>query len=309
MKQNRLRTVRRSGLGPVSIGLPILMFVALALSTSDFLSLKNISNVNSQIIALLLAALGQLLVALAGGIDLSIGSVISLVSVIVTTVDPTIAIPAVIAVGLIVGLVNGTGMAVFGVHPLIMTLASMTFVQGLALLLSGTGGNVPPTLISLVNMNVFGVPGAVLWFVAAVALISVLLYKTRFGLHLFAVGANAQSAALTGVRVRATQIACYVLCSLCGVVAGLYLTGRVASGDPQMGQSFGLDSVTAIALGGVQLTGGIGSAAGAVAGTITLGLITNGMNLLGVSPFFCTAITGILLIMAVSFQRREAIGV
>lgn len=310
MKRTRLQFLNRSGLGPVCVGLPIVMFVAVAATTRDFLTLQNIANLTSQITALLLATFGQLLVALVGGIDLSIGSVISLVSAMLATIDPAIAIPAVFAVGATIGLVNGIGIAVFNVHPLIMTLASMTFVQGLALLfLSGPGGNVPPSLVTLASDPVAGMPPSLFWCVGAIALISILLYRTRFGLHLFAIGAHAQSAALSGLRVIIPQIACYVLSSLSGVLAGIYLTGRVASGDPRMGLPFGIDSVTAIALGGVQLTGGIGSVAGAVLGTITLGLMSNGMNFLDISPFFRMAITGFLLLAAVSFQRRKAIGI
>lgn len=310
MKTSHLQFSKRTGFGPVSVGLPIVMFAALAVTAPDFLTVQNIANINSQITALLLATLGQLLVALVGGIDLSVGSVISLVSAMLATMDPAVAIPAVVAVGVGVGLVNGVGVAVFGVHPLIMTLASMTFVQGLALLfLPGTGGNVSPWLVSLASDQFAGIPAALLWCLGAVGLVSIILYKTRFGLRLFAIGANSQNTALSGVRVIIPQISCYVMCSLSGVLASIYLTGRVASGDPRLGLPFGIDTVTAIALGGVQLTGGIGSVAGAVLGTMTLGLMTNGMNFLGVSPFFRTAITGMLLLAAVSLQRRKAIGI
>ncbi len=137
----------------------------------------------------------------------------------------------------------------------------------------------------------------------------VLLYGSRFGLRIFAIGGNAQSAELSGVRALGPRIVCYLLCSLSGVIAGVYLCGRISSGDPRLGQPFSLDSVTAIALGGVQLSGGVGSVAGAALGTITLGLITNGMNLLGVSPFFRAALTGVLLLGAVSLQRRKVIGI
>jgi ribose transport system permease protein len=109
--------------------------------------------------------------------------------------------------------------------------------------------------------------------------------------------------------VTAPRIACYVLCSLAGAIAGVYLTGRIASGDPTMGEPFGLNSVTAIALGGVQLSGGVGSVIGVALGTLTLGLIANGMNLVGISPFFSAALTGVLLLGAVSLQRRQAIGI
>lgn len=310
MTKHRALRFGRSGLGLVSLGLPVVVFILLSLGAPDFFSLQNLANVNSQVTALMLVALGQLIVALIGGIDISVGSVVSLTSVLIVTLDPSLVVPAVLAMGLVVGLANGFGVTVFGVHPLIMTLASMTFVQGLALLfVAGAGGTVPAPLIAMAKSSFAGIPAALLWCVVAIVAAWLLLYKSPFGLRVFAIGANAQSAELSGVRVTAPRIACYTLCSLAGTVAGIYLTGRIASGDPTMGQPFGLDSVTAIALGGVQLSGGVGSVFGAVLGTITLGLIANGINLLGISPFFRAVVTGALLLGAVSLQRRKAIGI
>ncbi len=310
MTAHRVRRFGRTGLGFISMGLPVVIFLFLSLSAPEFFSLRNIANVNSQITALLLVALGQLMVALIGGIDISVGSVVSLTSVLIVSLDPPLGVPAALLLGAAVGAANGLGVAYFGIHPLIMTLASMTFVQGLALLLlAGAGGTVPAPLILMAKSSISGVPVAFFWCVAAIVAASILLNRSRFGLRIFAIGGNAQSAELSGIRVLAPRLVCYILCSLAGVVAGIYLTGRIASGDPTLGQPFGLNSVTAIALGGVQLSGGVGSVVGAVLGTITLGLIANGMNLLGVSPFFHAALTGVLLLGAVSLQRRKVIGI
>lgn len=306
----RPRRMGRTGLGAVSIGLPIILFVGLSLQAENFLQAQNIANVNSQITTLLIVALGQLFVALIGGIDISVGSVVSLASTLLVLVDPALAVPAALLAGLVIGLGNGIGVAIFGVHPLIMTLAMATFVQGLALLMmSGSGGTVPETLVWMAKTSFGGLPVSFFWCLAAVVVASVLLSWTRFGLHVYAIGASEQSAAFSGVRVTATRVSCYVICGLAGSIAAIYLTGRIASGDPTMGRPFSLDSVTAIALGGVLLSGGIGGVWAALLGTLTLGLITNGMNLMGVSPFFREAITGVLLLMAVSLHRRKVIGI
>lgn len=300
----------RSGIGLISAGLPVAMFALLSIAAPNFLSYGNLANVNNQITALLIVALGQLIVALIGGIDISVGSVVSLTSVVLVSFDPALAIPVALGLAICVGLANGTGVVVFGVHPLVMTLASMTFVQGLALsFMSGAGGVVPEWIGTVAKAQVAGIPASLVWCAIAIGLVSAMLYFTRFGLRLFALGANVHSASLSGIRTVAPRIACYMLCALSGCVASIYLTGRISTGDPMMGQSFGLDSVTAVALGGVQLAGGTGSVLGAVLGTITLGLITNGMNLLGISPFLRTALTGMLLLGAVSLQRRKAIGI
>jgi ribose transport system permease protein len=190
-----------------------------------------------------------------------------------------------------------------------MTLATMTIVQGLALmLLPVPGGDVPDFLEVLATFSVLGLPAAFFWCVLFAAAVSLLLSATRFGTRIFAIGANPQNAARNGVAVVAHQLACYALCSLAAVCAGIFLAGRVSSADAIMGASYALESVTVIALGGVQLAGGVGSVTGVVAGTITMGLMANGMNLLGVSPFIRAATAGVLLLVAVSLQPRKVIG-
>lgn len=300
----------RSGLSRYTIGLPILLFIVLAVAVPNFTETRNLANISAQITALLIVTLGQLVVALIAGIDLSVGSVMSLASCIVAThADPVWGITLALALGVIVGLVNGIGVAFANIHPLVMTLSSMTFLQGLAyLILPIPGGQVAAGLGVLANGSLWGIPQALFWCALFTALVAWLLHRSRLGLHIFAVGANARSANLNGVRTQGVVVAAYVICSLLAVVAGVYLAARVASGDPSMGASFSLESVTAIALGGVQLTGGVGSIVGVVTGALSLGLITNGINLFGISPFLRGAITGVLLLAAVCSQRRTAVG-
>ena len=303
-------TALRSGIRRTTLALPVVLFALLALAAPGFLAPQNLVNVSGQIAALLIVSLGQMLVALVAGIDLSVGSVMSLAgSLVATQSDPLLGIGLALLLGLLVGVVNGLGVAVAGIHPLIMTLATATFLQGLAyLVLPIPGGEVPASLRSLVNGTLWGVPQPLLWCALCAGAVALLLHHTRLGLHLFAVGAQARSAQLNGVPVVAVTVSAYVACSLLAVVAGIYLAARVASGDPTMGASFGLESVTAVALGGVQLTGGVGSILGVVIGALSLGLITNGINLFGISPFLRGALTGVLLLAAVCAQRRKVVG-
>ncbi len=300
----------RSGLRPATVAMPVLLFVMLGILSPTFLSLENIANVNGQITALLIVALGQLIVALTGGIDLSVGGIVSLTSVILVTLAPSLSIWVAAAGGIVVGLVNGIGITVIGVHPIIMTLATMTFLQGLSLLiLPVPGGQVPGFLSAVAINHVGGIPAAFFWCVIAIVAVGATLSRTRFGLRIFAIGANPESAGRNGIPVNLYRIVCYVLCALAGVIAGCFISARVSSGDATIGAPFALDSVTAIALGGVALAGGSGSVIGVVVGTLTLGLMTNGMNLLGVSPFLSMAATGVLLLIAISAQRRKVVGV
>ncbi|MCW5652827.1 ABC transporter permease [Hydrogenophaga sp.] len=300
----------RTGIGRMTLALPVLLVACLALAAPNFLAAQNLSNVTGQITALLIVSLGQMLVALVAGIDLSVGAVMSLAGCLVATQpDPVMGVVLALLLGLCVGLLNGVGVAFAGIHPLIMTLASMTFLQGLAyLVLPIPGGEVSPVLGRMANGHLWGVPLPLLWCAACIALAGLLLHRTRLGLHFFAVGAMARSAHLNGVQARTVVVAAYILCSLMAVVAGIYLTARVSAGDPTMGAAFGLESVAAVALGGVQLTGGVGSILGVVIGALSLGLITNGINLFGISPFLRGAVTGVLLLVAVCSQRRKAVG-
>jgi ribose transport system permease protein len=190
-----------------------------------------------------------------------------------------------------------------------MTLSTATFLQGLChMVLPMPGGQVPPPLVAAANGDAAGVPLSFVWCAAAVVALGALTTRTRFGLHLFAVGSQPRSAYLNGVRVRAVTVTAYVLCSVMASVAGIFLAARVATGDPNLGTSFPLETVAAVALGGVQLTGGVGSVAGVVAGTLSLGLLTNGLNVFGISPFLRGVLTGALLLAAVSVQRRRHVG-
>jgi ribose transport system permease protein len=310
MKMNFLKLNSRSGLNPNTLAIPILLFVFLTFGAKNFASFENLTNLSGQIAALVIVSLGQMVVAISAGLDLSVGSVISLTTCIIATGGPLVlTLPLSMLLGAAVGFVNGWGVAVLGIHPIVMTLSTMTFVQGATYVWQTfPGGKVPAGLSAVAVGNFLGVPFPLIWIVICVALVAILLNKTRFGPHLFAVGNNTASARLNGVATYRVAVSAYVICSLLAVVAGVYLTARIASGDPNIGVSFGLDSITAIALGGTQLSGGIGGPASTVLGALSLGLISNGMNLIGVSPFLQSAAKGLLLIIAICAQRRKTVG-
>ena len=300
----------RSGLNFSVMIIPAALLIILTTLAHGFASLENLANLSSQITALVIVALGQMTVALVMGLDLSVGSVISLVTCVVATGGPLVlTIPLSFAIGIVAGLINGCGVAVLGIHPIIMTLSSMTFLQGATLMWQAIPGGHVPEIFSMVWAgNTLGVPHSLLWSALCALMLSFVINRSRFGLHLYAVGGNSLSARLNGIAANRVTISAYVVCSLFAVIAGLYLAARIASGDPKIGASFGLDSVTAIALGGTQLSGGIGGVASAIVGALSLGLISNGMNLLGVSPFLQSSAKGLLLIIAICAQRRKTVG-
>ncbi|MBB3001199.1 MULTISPECIES: ABC transporter permease [Paraburkholderia] len=310
---NRLASRRadRNGGQYVSGLLLLVAVVALGASFSSFRTPQNLANLIVQATPLLVVALGQTLPILTGGLDLSVGVVMSLSTcILATTGSPALAIALTVASAALVGVVNGIGVTRFRVHPIIMTLSTGTILQGIVLLVQPSpGGSIWAPISAAVGNSVMGVPVAVLWVALAAWIAWSLLHRSRFGLHLYSVGGGADNAALAGVGVARTTIAAYVLCALFAAVAGIFLAGRISSGDPWVGASYGLDSVAAVALGGTQLSGGVGGPLGTIFGALLLGIVGNGMNIVQINPFLLSVVNGTLLLFAVCLRRRKEIGI
>ncbi|MBX4901268.1 ABC transporter permease [Rhizobium bangladeshense] len=305
-----LRVPYRAGAIRLSIGTLVVMLVASIALLPGFLEGENLSNLLAQSTTLVISALGQTFVILTGGLDVSVGSIISVTTAIMTLDMPVLVrILLCIAVATAFGLVNGYGVARLNVHPIIMTLATMGIGQGLALIiLPIPGGKVPNWLSTSVAGSIGPIPNSLVWLVVASLAAAWILYRRPFGLYLFAAGGNEFNARMNGVPVERTIINAYVLSALFACAAGMFLAGRLASGDPKGGAAFGIESVTAAALGGVHLAGGIGSIFGTVVGAAILGLVNNVMNLANVSAFLQSVAKGALLLVLVVSQRRKTIG-
>lgn len=289
--------------------LAVLVVIATA-SSPEFFTAQNIQNVIAQTAPLILASIGQMMVVVTGGLDVSNGAVVSLTTTLVAMpYNDAVNLSLAFGAALMIGLVNGYGVARLNVHPIIMTLATMSIAQGFALLLRPIpGGDVPAWLIGAVNGNLGIIPGSLFWVVVPACAAAWLLYRRPFGVHLFAAGGNAENARLNGIKTQRIIIAAYVLSSLFAFIAGLYLAGRLSSGDAKVGNAFNIDSVMAVALGGVQLSGGVGSLLGTVIGALLVSLIGNTMNLSNISAFVQLGVKGLLLLAVVSLQRRKEIG-
>lgn len=305
----------RQGLWGVPLVIAVAMMLALSLGTGQFATRENLFNLVAQAMPLLIAAIGQLFVILVGGLDLSVGSVISFSTAILSLDGPSVVlVPAVFVLAALVGGINGLVITRMGVHPIIATLAMQYILLGITRILRPTsGGKVPDIVIAAVQGSVLGIPLPAIWGLAVIGLAAKVLYGSRFGLHLFGIGggvaAGMEDAARNyGIRVQRNVILAYVACSLFAALAGVFLAGRIVSGDPNVGLLFELDSITAAAIGGTQLSGGVGSLHGTVLGAIVLALLANGMNLANVSPFVQTAIKGGLLLAIVGLQSRKKMG-
>ncbi len=281
----------------------IVLLVLLGVSASDsFLSPFNVSNVLVQVTPLLLIALGQSYVVGSGGLDLSVGSTASLTAVVAATLFVPLGAPAAIAIallcGLAAGLVNGAAVA-WGLEPFLVTLATLSAVQGVALLVRPTPGGVVPKWYAEIAQFWGSVP-VVLPVVLVVAILSaVFLRRSRTGANIFAVGGDTAVARLLGIRVERTLVKTYLIAALFAALAGLFLVARTRTGDPMIGTRFALDSLAAVVVGGTVLGGGRITTLGTVLGALALGLLPNVLNLVGVPTFYQTAVKGGLLVAAI----------
>ncbi|SHO61692.1 ribose transport system permease protein [Pseudoxanthobacter soli DSM 19599] len=307
-----LRGQARSRRGAQGLALLLLVIVALFLAAvSDrFTSVANLSNLLIQAAPLLLVALGQTVVILAGGLDVSVGAVVGLATAIVASpLPPEIAVPLALAAGAAVGAVNGILVGPLRLHPIVATLSTGSIVTGLALTLRPTpGGNVPGFLIASANERFLGIPLAVCWSAVGLFVAWWILSRTRLGLHILSLGGSTANARLNGIPVQRRVIAAYVICAIFAAFGGLLLAGRISSGDATVGLPLTVSSLAAVALGGTQMTGGIGGVLGTLMGSLLLAMLANGMNLMNVSPFLQSILNGVLLLIAISFTRRRQFG-
>lgn len=299
----------RHGLWTIPLLVAVFCCAGLAVSTADFASWQNILNLVAQATPLILVSIGQMIVILVRGLDLSVGSVVSLTTGILSLNTPVyLTVPGAIGAAVLIGLLNGIAVTRLRVHPIIATLSMMGIAQGVTMFVRpSAGGTVPSEIVFLVTGQLFGIYMPVIWTAVAVLVAWKIVHGSRLGLHLFAIGGG-ETASTFGIAEQRNVLAAYVLSSCFAAMAGLFLSGRIASGDPNIGTQYAVESITAVALGGTQLAGGIGSLHGTMIGCGLLALIANGMNLLNVSAFVQTVVKGLILLIVISLQPRKTIG-
>ncbi len=293
----------------------IALIIMFSLLEPRFATLLNAQNVLRQAAPLALLACGQAVVLIEGGVDVSVGSIIALTSVcMVGTVWTFGVIPGIIVailVGGIVGLVNGSIIAFWGVNAFVVTLATLTAVRGLALYSTGgipLHGNIPDSMLFLGNGHIGPVPFAVFVSALGFALLYLYLRRTTAGRHTYAIGGNREAARLAGIKIVRTRILAYVICGLFAGAAGAVLTSRGGIGAPNMGSGRELDAIAAAVIGGVAFGGGVGRVFGIIVGVAMLSIIKNGLNLYNVSSFVQLMVIGIIIIAAIVVDRYRQKG-
>lgn len=298
-------------LGKYIIFIFLIVFCAvLSVTTSGFLTEKNIINVLRQVSYNGVIAVGMTFVIITGNIDLSVGGVVGLAAIVACDFahpgEYPLIVPILVALGIgaLVGLVNGIGIAYGHVPAFIMTLGTNTILRGIIMLYnngkpvldlseqyqaigSGYLGRIPIPVIILIAVLLLG------WFV---------LNKTRFGRHVLAVGGNEQAARVSGINTKLVKITVYIMSGLFSAIAGMIISARVNAGSPTLGTGYENDAIAAAVIGGTSMIGGQGSMIGTIGGILIIGVMNNGLDLLNVSSYYQQVSKGVIIIAAVLFD-------
>jgi ribose transport system permease protein len=289
--------------------------VFMTIASPDFLTRPNIINLLYASTIIAVVALGQTFVILVGAIDLSVGAVMALTSVLASGLavksglPPALGIVAALAVGLIVGLVNGLSVVKLKVTPLIATLAMLSVASGLALAYSG-GINIAPVPRVFHDVGiaeVIGVPVFIPFVLVIAVLAHVVLTRTRLGRSMYAVGGNEEAARLAGIRSDRIIISAFAVAGLAAAIGGLMITSRFEAGSPQAGLGSELTVIAAVVIGGASLFGGQGTVLGTMLGVLLLGQVENAINLLGVPLVYNDVVRGAVIFGAATldvYRRR-----
>jgi putative xylitol transport system permease protein/inositol transport system permease protein len=292
----------------------VLLAGTLAIWEPPFRTLGNIENILQQISVNGILAIGMTLVIITAGIDLSVGSVLAFAAVVATSFAGTndqgqaqhsLIVPIVLGVlaGLACGLVNGILIAKRRLAPFIVTLGMMTVARGLALVY--THGRPEINLTTAYDAIGDGLAGPGGIVMAAVLAGIFILHFTRFGRYVYAVGGNELAAKVSGVNTDRVLIGVYAIAGALAGVAGIVESSRVMSGAPSAGEGYELNAIAAVVIGGTSLSGGIGTMAGTIVGVLIIGVMNNGLDLLGVSSYWQQVVKGAIIVCAVLLDRKS----
>ena len=291
----------------------VALVVVLGLLKPSFLSGGNIVNILKQTSIVGILSFGMMFVIICGGFDMSVGSIIAFTGILAALLGQgnlPLIVPFIVAclAGLGVGIINGVGVAVGNLPPFIMTLGTMTAVRGLALL---TSNGKPITGISegykkVTSLMLFGkIPMLAVFFIIVIAVCSFVLAKTVFGRRVFSCGGNLQAARVAGINTTFIRIAVFAISGFLAGLCGFLMTSRVTIGQPTAAEGYEMDAITACVIGGVSMSGGVGKCWGVVVGALLITVISNGLDVLGVSSHWQKVVKGIIIVVAVLIDVKS----
>ncbi|HWK44663.1 MAG TPA: ABC transporter permease [Stellaceae bacterium] len=292
------------------LGLLLLLCGALALGTENFATINNLSNLLRQGSIWAIMAIGQTFVIITAGIDLSAGAVVGVASTVVGLlmvhgVPVPLAVLATIGVGMAIGWCHGFGIVRMGLPPFIMTLASLTALRGIGLLLTGgqTLSGFPAEFGAFARGELLGIPNLFVAVIAVAVPCHLVLHHTRWGRYLYAVGSNREAARLSGVSINRVIYLAYIVSAGLSALAGVLTASRIGVGVATTGDGWELQAIASSVIGGASLFGAVGSVPGPLLGAMLLTTINNGANLLNINPFWQRIITGGLIVLIVYLDQ------
>lgn len=307
-----LATVRKSSAFLPLVGL-IGISIFMVVATDNFLSVANLQNIILQSSINAIIAVGMTAAILTGGIDLSVGAVVALSGTLCAglMVHYGLGIPAAVFLGIVVGIVfglfNGYCVAYLRMPPIIVTLATMGIARGIALIY--TGGypvdGLPDAFAFLGGGVMAGIKTPIVIMLITYLGAYVLLNLAPFGRYVYAIGGNEEATRLSGVSVARYKLLVYALSGLTAAIAGIVQAARVTSGQPGVGVGFELDAIAAVVMGGTSIAGGRGAIIGTLVGALLLGVLNNGLNMIGVSPYMQLIIKGGIVLLAIFISRES----
>ncbi len=290
----------------------VLVCVALAIARPNVLSTRYLLTLLRQISINGILALGVTFVLLTGGVDLSLGSMVALTGVAAACFahpgGHILLVP--VFVGILIGTscggVNGLFVTKARVAPFIATLGMMTVARGLAHVISGGRpiSRLSPEFTNIGSGDILGIPIPIVTLIALTALSAIILQRTRVGRHIYATGGNEKAARASGINVHGIKIFAYALCGAFAGVAGVIQAARITTGQPNTGIMYELDAIAAVVIGGTSLSGGVGGVGGTILGALLMGVISSGLDLLNVSPYYQQIVKGVIIVGAVWLDRR-----
>ena len=293
------------------IGLIVLCLI-LSFITPRFLTVSNLLNVLTQISVNAVIAIGMTFVILTGGIDLSVGSILAFSGAITAYLVKSsgnvfLAIVVGLIIGGFIGLFNGFIISKEKVQPFIATLVTMTIFRGVTYVFTNgipiSGLNLNFTFIG--NERILGMPIPVIITLVIFIIAWYLVNETRFGRYVYAIGGNEDTVKLSGINTDRVKTIVYMISGITASISGVIVTSRIGSASPNAGMGYELDAIAAVVLGGTSLSGGEGTVVGTLIGSMIIGVISNGLNLLNVSPFYQSIVKGIIILLAVLIDKRS----
>lgn len=285
----------------------IIICLILSFVAPQFLTISNWTIIITQVSINALLAFGVTFVIITGGIDLSLGSILAVTGIVAASLAHPDTYPVIVPIlvglfsGLLIGAFNGFVITQSKIAPFIVTLGTMTIGRGLALILSKGRpiSNLSDSFNFIGGGNVLGIPFPIIVLIVAFSICYIILKKTILGRYIYAVGGNEQAAKASGINVNQIKLAVYSICGLLSGLAGILLTSRITTGQPNAGMGFELDAIAAAIIGGTSTSGGTGTMTGTLVGALLIGVINNGLDLLNVTSYYQQVVMGAIIIGAV----------